>query len=155
VELVRAGLGGFGACQGGSGADQRGLGALARGVCTGDRPALNRARILELWLVGGWQLEHLLRFVECHLSDVSSFLGMVECLLADVPRDLLAIDSSLAISKNPLLALGPAAALTLVILGNLLLIDERLLPVADELRSFTEGLLKIGEALLAAELSLA
>jgi len=124
VKLVRVGLGAFGTYRGRSGADQRGVGALASGPGTGDRPTLDRARILELWLVGGWQLEHLLRFVKLRLLDVSSFLSMVKCLLPDAPGGLLAIDPCLVIRKDAMLGLvSDGAAIGLIILADLLVID--------------------------------
>ena len=110
VELFGADLGGFGADEGRLGTYQSRLRALASDAGTGDRLALDRARILEVWLVGGWKLEHRSRFVERHLLDVSPFLGVVECLLADIPAGLLAIDPRLAISEDAILALVPDGA---------------------------------------------
>jgi hypothetical protein len=124
VELFGADLGGFGADEGRLGTNQSRLGALASNAGTGDRLALDRARVLEVRLVGGWKLEHRSRFVERHLLHVSPFLGVVECFLTDIPGRLLAIDPRLAISEDAILALVPArAALALVILDELLAID--------------------------------
>jgi hypothetical protein len=146
----------LGADQGSLGADQRSFGSLAGGLGAGNRFALDRLRILESGLVGAWKLEHRSRFIERHLLDVSSLLGMIVCLLIDVARGLLAIDPRLIISKSALLGLVLArAALAPLILGDLFLIDARLLSIAGELLPFTEGLLKIGQALFAGELFLA
>jgi len=81
---------------------------------------------------------------------------MVECLLVDVPGGLLAINPRLAVAEDAILTLvSDGAVLALVILDELLAIDAILLPVADELLSFTEGLGKIGQALFAGEFTLA
>jgi hypothetical protein len=124
VDLVGADLGGVGAYEGRLGANQSRLCALASDAGTGDRLALGRARVLGVWLVGGWELEHCSRLVERHLLDVSPFLGVVKCLLADIPVGLLAVDPRLAVSEDAIVVLVPdGAALALVVLDELLAID--------------------------------
>jgi hypothetical protein len=154
--LVGADLGGLGADNCRLSPDQRGLGALARGVRAVDRFALDGRRILGSGLLCCWKLEHRSGFVERHLLDVSSLLAVIERLLIDVASGLLAIDSRLIISKDAFLGLVSAgAARAQLILGDLFLIDSRLLPIADQLLAVTEGLLKISQALFASQLSFA
>ena len=99
--------------------------------------------------------------------DVSSGLGMVEGLLTDVPGGLLAIDPGLIVSQvaiDPGLILSPDASrrltgagivLAQVFVGDLFLIDARLLTVSDQLLPIPDGLLKIAQALFNGELTLA
>ncbi|MEA2146683.1 MAG: hypothetical protein QOG59_2270 [Solirubrobacteraceae bacterium] len=88
--------------------------------------------------------------------DVSSFLGMIQGLLIDIPGGLAAVDPRLTVRQHAFIRfVAEAGALALLILGNLLLIDAQLFPVADDLHPFTERLFKIGQALFTGELSLA
>jgi hypothetical protein len=153
---ARTDLGRLGANQGGLGAGERCLGALASGAGAGDRRASDGVRILESRLLGWWQLEHRTRLVERHLLDVSSSLGMVKSLLTDVPGGLLAIDPCLIVSKNASLRLAQAViVLAQVFVGDLFLIDARLITVSDQLLPIPDGLLKIAQALFNGQLSLA
>ena len=137
-------------------ADERGLGALASRARSLERFAVEGARVLERRLVSRRQLEHRARFVKRLLLDVSSFLGMIQGLLIDIPGGLAAVDPRLTVSQGAFIGfVAEPGALALLILGDLLLIDAQLVPIADQLHPFTERLLKIGQALFTGELSLA